>query len=44
MSAAEGGRIESMWYESDVVKRSAPHEPGFASELIDARIRELGDG
>ena len=32
-----------MWYESDVVKKSAPQKPGSASELIDARIRELGD-
>ena len=33
----------SMWYERDVVKESAPQEPGSASGLIDARIRELGD-
>jgi hypothetical protein len=32
-----------MWYERDVVKKSAPQNPGSASELIDARIRELGD-
>ena len=32
-----------MWYERDVVKRSAPQKPGSPSELIDARIRELGD-
>ncbi len=32
-----------MWYESDVVKKSTPQEPGSPSELIDARIRELGD-
>jgi hypothetical protein len=31
-----------MWYERAVVK-SAPQNPGSASELIDARIRELGD-
>ena len=30
-----------MWYERDVVSESAPQES--ASELIDARIRELGD-
>ncbi len=29
-----------MWYERDVVKESAPQTP---SELIDARIVELGD-
>ena len=28
---------------ADVVKKSAPQKPGSASELIDARIRELGD-
>ena len=27
----------------DVVKKSAPQKPGSPSELIDARIRELGD-
>jgi hypothetical protein len=32
-----------MWYERDVVMKSAPQEPGSASELIDARIHELGD-
>src|SRR5437764_3543669 len=32
-----------MWYERGVVKRSAPQKPGSPSELIDARIRELGD-
>src|SRR6266550_7856572 len=32
-----------MWYERDVVKKSAPQKPGSPSELIDARIRELGD-
>jgi hypothetical protein len=32
---------ESMWYEKDIVSESAPQES--ASELIDARIRELGD-
>jgi hypothetical protein len=32
-----------MWYERDVVAGSAPQEPGSPSELIDARIRELGD-
>jgi hypothetical protein len=32
-----------MWYERDVVKKSASQEPGSPSELIDARIRELGD-
>jgi hypothetical protein len=30
-----------MWYEKDIVSESAPQES--ASELIDARIRELGD-
>jgi hypothetical protein len=34
---------KSMWYERDVVKKSASQKPGSASELIDARIRELGD-
>ena len=32
-----------MWYEREVVKNSAPQNPGSPSELIDARIRELGD-
>src|SRR5437660_12581527 len=32
-----------MWYERDVVKKSAPQKPGSPSELIDARIEELGD-
>jgi hypothetical protein len=32
-----------MWYEWDVVKRSAPQSPGSPSELIDARITELDD-
>ncbi len=32
-----------MWYERDVVKKSAPQNPGSPSESIDARIRELGD-
>jgi len=32
-----------MWYERDVVKKSAPQEAGSPSELIDARIRELDD-
>ena len=32
-----------MWYERDVVKKSAPPKPGSPSELIDARISELGD-
>ncbi len=32
-----------MWYERDVVKESAPQNPGTPSELIDERIRELGD-
>jgi hypothetical protein len=30
-----------MWYEKDIVSESTPQES--ASELIDARIRELGD-
>ena len=34
---------KSMWYERDVVKKSAPQNPGSPSELIDARIRELDD-
>ncbi len=29
--------------ERDVVKKGAPQNPGSPSELIDARIRELGD-
>ena len=32
-----------MWHGSDVVKKSAPQKPGSPSELIDERIRELGD-
>ena len=32
-----------MWYERDVVTKSAPQEPGSPSELIDGRIRELDD-
>src|SRR5665213_820902 len=32
-----------MWYERDVVKKSAPQQTGSPSELIDGRIRELGD-
>ena len=37
-----------MWYEEDVVKKSAPQNPGSPSELspaelIDARIMELDD-
>jgi hypothetical protein len=32
-----------MCYERDVVKKRAAQKPGSASELIDARIRELGD-
>jgi hypothetical protein len=32
-----------MWYEGDVVKKSAPQKPDSPSELIDARIRELDD-
>jgi hypothetical protein len=32
-----------MWYERDVVKKSTSQKPESASELIDARIRELGD-
>jgi hypothetical protein len=37
-----------MWYESNIVKKSAAQKPGSPSEsspseLIDARIRELGD-
>ena len=32
-----------MWYEWDVVKKSAPQKSASPSELIDARIRELGD-
>jgi hypothetical protein len=32
-----------MWYEGDVVTKSAPQESGSPSELIDARIRELDD-
>jgi hypothetical protein len=32
-----------MWYERNVVKESAPENPGSASESIDARISELDD-
>jgi hypothetical protein len=32
-----------MWYETQVVKKSSPQKPGSPSELIDARIHELGD-
>jgi hypothetical protein len=32
-----------VWYESDLVKKSVKQEHGSPSELIDARIRELGD-
>jgi hypothetical protein len=32
-----------MWYEKDVVKKSAPQNAGSPSELIDGRIRELDD-
>ena len=32
-----------MCYEMEVVKKSAPQTPGSPSELIDARITELGD-
>ena len=32
-----------MWYERDVVKKSAPQKSGSPSELIDARIGELDD-
>ncbi len=32
-----------MWYQGGVMKKSAPQEPGSPSELIDARIAELGD-
>src|SRR5207344_2789211 len=32
-----------MWYERDVVKKSAPQTSASPSELIDARIRELDD-
>ena len=35
--------LKSMWYERDVVKKSAPQKSGSPSELIDGRIRELGD-
>ena len=38
-----GPSLKSLWYESDVVKKSAPQKPGSPSELIDARINELGD-
>ena len=32
-----------MWYERDVVAKSAPQNTGSPSELIDARIMELRD-
>ena len=32
-----------MWYERDVVKKTAQQEPGSPSELIDRRISELDD-
>jgi hypothetical protein len=32
-----------MWYERDVVEKSAGQKSGSPSELIDARIHELGD-
>ena len=32
-----------LWHEREVVKQSAPQNPGAPSELIDGRIRELGD-
>jgi hypothetical protein len=32
-----------MWYEREVVKKSAPQKSGSPSELIDARIEELDD-
>src|ERR1700704_6516965 len=32
-----------MWYERDVMKKSAPQESGSPSELIDGRISELDD-
>jgi hypothetical protein len=32
-----------MWYERDVVTKSAPQKSGSPSELIDGRIRELDD-
>jgi hypothetical protein len=32
-----------VWYEREVVKKSAPQKLGSPSELIDARIRELDD-
>jgi hypothetical protein len=35
--------ITSRRMGADVVKKSAPQKPGSPSELIDARIRELGD-
>src|SRR5207245_7995400 len=42
-SRGAAGRLQTMWYERDVVRKSAPQKPGSPSELIDARIRELGD-
>jgi len=35
--------LKIVWYERDVVKKSAPQKPGSPSELLDARIRDLGD-
>ena len=35
--------IKNRRMAADVVKKSAPQKPGSPSELIDARIRELGD-
>jgi hypothetical protein len=32
-----------MWYEKGMLEKSAPPEPESASQLIDARIRELDD-
>ena len=32
-----------MWYEKEMVKKSAAQKAGSPSELIDARIRELDD-
>ena len=47
LSVAAAGRAQDLvsvptWYERDVVK-TAPQNLGSPSELIDARIRELGD-
>jgi hypothetical protein len=33
----------TLWYDRAVVTKSAPQDSGSASELIDARIRELDD-